>query len=219
MKNRLSVGLLIGGKNTRDEAAYLGSVGIIVATPGRLLHHLENSPELNTDNLLMLVLDEADKMLEMGFKDDLDAIVRSLPKMRQTLLFSATFTANIKELSRLSLKSPEPIFVDTDSAYVTPENLTQTAVITPAERKFDNVYAFIRMHLRSKVIVFFATCKEVKFYYECLRQMRPGTIIIQLQGKMNQMRRFEVYREFDSAKGGSIIYLFIYLCMYVCIIQ
>lgn len=78
-------------------------MNVLICTPGRLLQHMEESPGFSSHNLKMLVLDEADMILEMGFANTLRAILNNIPNERQTMLFSATLSKNIQELGRLSL--------------------------------------------------------------------------------------------------------------------
>jgi ATP-dependent RNA helicase DDX10/DBP4 len=85
-----SAGLVIGGKSLREERERLGRMNILVATPGQLLQYMDQTAEFETANLEMLVLDEADRVMDMGFKETVDAIVEHLPKERQTMMFSAT---------------------------------------------------------------------------------------------------------------------------------
>lgn len=108
-----------------------------------------------------MVLDEADRILDIGFKKTLNAIVSQLPKRRQTLLFSATQTKSVQDLARLSLKDPEYISVHEKAVTATPSRLQQTAMIVPLEQKLDMLWSFIKAHLRSKILVFLSSCKEV----------------------------------------------------------
>lgn len=108
-----------------------------------------------------MVLDEADRILDEGFKKDLNAIISQLPKKRQTFLFSATQTKSVKDLARLSLKDPEYISVHEESVTATPTGLKQTAIIVPLEEKLDMLWSFIKTHLNSKIIVFLSTRKQV----------------------------------------------------------
>jgi ATP-dependent RNA helicase DDX10/DBP4 len=109
----------------------------------------------------VLVLDEADRILDVGFKKTLNAIVAQLPKRRQTLLFSATQTKSIQDLARLSLKDPEYISVHEDAETATPNRLQQTAMIVPLEQKLDMLWSFVKAHLNSKILVFLSSCKQV----------------------------------------------------------
>ena len=86
----LSAGLLIGGKNVQYESERIRNMNILICTPGRLLHHMNESEGFDASNLKMLVFDEVDRLLDMGFKDTLEQIMKNLPKGVQTVLFSAT---------------------------------------------------------------------------------------------------------------------------------
>ncbi|OEH74979.1 dead deah box ATP-dependent RNA helicase [Cyclospora cayetanensis] len=102
-----TLGLVMGGANRKNEAEKLcKGVNVLVATPGRLLDHMQNTKGFVYKNLLSLVIDEADRILEIGFEEELNAILALLPKTRQTCLFSATQTAKVADLARLSLKKP-----------------------------------------------------------------------------------------------------------------
>jgi ATP-dependent RNA helicase DDX10/DBP4 len=114
-KLEMSVGLIIGGKDVKYEKDRISKMNILICTPGRLLQHLEETYGFETSNLQMFVLDEADVMLEMGFKEPLKAIMDYLPRS-QTLLFSATMTRDIYELSNLCTHEPEKILLQGVSA-------------------------------------------------------------------------------------------------------
>ena len=86
----LSAGLLIGGKNVKYEQERIKNMNILICTPGRLLQHMNQSEGFDPSNLKMLVFDEVDRILDMGFKDTIDQIMKNLPKGTQTMLFSAT---------------------------------------------------------------------------------------------------------------------------------
>lgn len=108
-----------------------------------------------------MVLDEADRILDSGFKKELNAIISQLPKRRQTLLFSATQTKSIQDLARLSLKDPEYLSVHEESVTSTPTLLKQIVMIVPLEQKLDMLWSFIKTHLQSKTLVFLSSCKQV----------------------------------------------------------
>lgn len=107
------------------------------------------------------MLDEADRILDVGFKKELNAIISQLPIKRQTFLFSATQTKSVKDLARLSLKDPEYISVHEESVTATPSRLQQTCMIVPLDQKLDMLWSFIKAHLNSKILVFLSTCKQV----------------------------------------------------------
>lgn len=103
-KHSFSAGLIIGGKSLKLEQDAISRMNILVATPGRLLQHMDQTESFDWSNLKILVLDEADRILDLGFSRTLDAIIKQLPKDRQTILFSATQTSDIQSLARLSLQ-------------------------------------------------------------------------------------------------------------------
>lgn len=109
----------------------------------------------------VLVLDEADRILDVGFKKELNAIISQLPKHRQTLLFSATQTKSVQDLARLSLKDPEYLGVHEESDTATPNRLQQTAMLVPLDKKLDMLWSFIKAHLNSRILVFLSSCKQV----------------------------------------------------------
>ncbi|KAL5639723.1 hypothetical protein ACGC1H_006344 [Rhizoctonia solani] len=198
-----SAGLVIGGKNLKDERDRLSRMNILVATPGRLLQHMDQTVGFECDNLQLLILDEADRILDMGFAKSLNAIVGHLPKDRQTLLFSATQTDSVQQLARLSLRDPVHIGVTEDGAEgsgVTPKNLEQHYAVCPLDRKLDALFGFIKTHLQSKALVFMSSCKQVRFVFETFCKMHPGIPLMHLHGKQKQTKRLDIFQKFASSK-------------------
>ncbi len=196
-KHQFSAGLVTGGKSEFDgEQARIINMNILVATPGRLLQHLEQTPGFDASKLQVLVLDEADRILDMGFNHQVDAIISYLPQYRQTMLFSATQTKSVKDLARLSLKNPEYIAVHANDVEVTPSKLVQNYIICKLTEKLDILFSFIKTHLKSKMIVFFSTCNQVRYAYELFRGMQPGIVLTALHGKIKQERRSIIYMDF-----------------------
>jgi ATP-dependent RNA helicase DDX18/HAS1 len=153
-------GLIMGGANRKAEADRLvKGVNIIVATPGRLLDHLANTKGFNFQRLQILVIDEADRILEVGFEEDMHQIVKILPKQRQTILFSATQTKKVEDLARLSM-ADKPVYVGVhdDAVQATVEGLQQGYVICPAERRFQLLYTFLKKNQKKKVMVSILPC-------------------------------------------------------------
>lgn len=115
------------GANRKAEADRLvKGVNILVSTPGRLLDHLANTLGFNFQRLQILVIDEADRILDQGFEEDMHQIIKLLPKQRQTILFSATQTRKVEDLARLSIQGT-PVYagVHDDAAAATVEGLQQ----------------------------------------------------------------------------------------------
>ncbi|CAN8252863.1 unnamed protein product [Cochlearia groenlandica] len=195
--HKFSAGLLIGGREGVDvEKERVNEMNILVCAPGRLLQHMDETPNFECSQLKILILDEADRVLDSAFKGQLDPIISQLPKHRQTLLFSATQTKKVKDLARLSLRDPEYISVHEESTTATPTSLKQTVMIVPVEKKLDMLWSFIKTHLNSRILVFLSTKKQVKFVHEAFNKLRPGVPLKSLHGKMSQEKRMGVYSQF-----------------------
>jgi ATP-dependent RNA helicase DDX10/DBP4 len=201
----LSAGLIIGGKDWEYEKNLINRMSILVCTPGRLLQHMDQTPNFNCDNLQVLVLDEADRILDMGFKKTVNAIIENLPRHRQTLLFSATQTKSVSDLARLSLKDPEYIAVHEKASSSTPETLSQNYLVCQLYEKLDILYSFVKSHLHSKCLVFLSSCKQVRFVYESFCKLQPGTVVMCLHGKQKQQRRNIMFEKFCRAKSAVMI--------------
>ena len=125
-----------------------------MATPGRLLDHLQNTAGFHFQRLQMLVIDEADRILADGFEEDLHQIIKILPKDRQTLLYSATQTKKVEDLARLSVK-PNPVFVSVhgEESVATVDGLQQGYVICPERLRFQLLYTFLKKNKNKKIMV------------------------------------------------------------------
>jgi ATP-dependent RNA helicase DDX10/DBP4 len=199
-----AAGLVIGGKSLREERDALARMNIVVCTPGRILQHLSQTATFNVDNLRMLVLDEADRIMDMGFKKDVDAIIEYLPPDRQTLLFSATQTKRVSDLSRLALKDPEYISVHEAATIATPKTLQQNYVVTPLPEKLDTLWSFLQASKKAKILVFLSSGKQVRFVYESFRHMQPGIPLLHLHGRQKQTARLEITQRFSQAKHSCL---------------
>lgn len=163
-------GVVIGGAKRSSEANQLKKgVNLLVATPGRLLDHLENTKGFVFHNIQMLIIDEADAILKIGFEEEMNKIIKLLPaKARTTCLFSATMTKKVEDLCRLSLKNPVLVEVARDSVNSTNDTLEQGYVVVDAADKFKLLFTFLRKNLQKKVMVFMSSCNAVKFYADLL---------------------------------------------------
>lgn len=158
-----TVGMLIGGVNRKQEAIKLKKgVNIIIATPGRLLDHLNSTEGFIYHNLMALIIDEADQIMKQGFEEEMDQILAKLPKERQTILFSATQTKKVEDLARLSLKSPIYIGVDDAAENSTVEGLEQGYVVCESDARFRLLFTFLKKNRKKKIMVFFSSCNSVK---------------------------------------------------------
>ena len=199
-------GIVIGGANRRAEAEKLAKgVNLLIATPGRLLDHLQNTQGFVYKNIKALVIDEADRILEVGFEDEMRQIIKILPKdERQTMLFSATQTTKVEDLARISLR-PGPLYINVDNTkeHSTVEGLEQGYVICDSEKRFLLLFSFLKRNLKKKIIVFFSSCNCVKYHSELLNYI--DLPVLDLHGKQKQQKRTNTFFEFCNATQGTLI--------------
>ncbi|KTW29358.1 ATP-dependent RNA helicase HAS1 [Pneumocystis carinii B80] len=199
-------GVVIGGANRRAEAEKLEKgVNLLVATPGRLLDHLQNTKGFVYRNLKALIIDEADRILEIGFEDEMRQIIKILPnENRQSMLFSATQTTKVEDLARISLR-PGPLYinVDSDKKKSTVDGLEQGYVVCDSDKRFLLLFTFLKRNLKKKIIVFFSSCNSVKYHSELLNYI--DIPVLDLHGKQKQQKRTNTFFEFSNAKQGTLI--------------
>lgn len=199
-------GIVIGGANRRQEADKLAKgVNLLIATPGRLLDHLQNTEAFVFKNLKTLVIDEADRILEIGFEEEMRQIIKILPsENRQTMLFSATQTTKVEDLARISLrKGPLYINVDEKHETATADGLEQGYVVCDSDKRFLLLFTFLKRNRNKKVIVFFSSCNSVKYYGELLNYIDMP--VLDLHGKQKQQKRTNTFFEFCNAKTGTLL--------------
>ncbi|KAF2987538.1 hypothetical protein EK904_013211 [Melospiza melodia maxima] len=192
--------LLIGGRNPMEDVEKFKEHGgnIIVATPGRLEDLFRRKAEgLDLASCVkaldVLVLDEADRLLDMGFEASLNAILDFLPKQRRTGLFSATQTQELESLVRAGLRNPVRISVKekgvaASSTQKTPTRLENFYMICKADEKFNQLVHFLRQHKQEKHLVFFSTCACVEYYGKALESLIKQVKIMSIHGKMKHKR-------------------------------
>ncbi|XP_008839636.1 ATP-dependent RNA helicase DDX18 [Nannospalax galili] len=198
-------GLIMGGSNRSAEAQKLANgINIIVATPGRLLDHMQNTPGFMYKNLQCLVIDEADRILDVGFEEELKQIIKLLPIRRQTMLFSATQTRKVEDLARISLKK-EPLYVgvDDDKEVATVDGLEQGYVVCPSEKRFLLLFTFLKKNRKKKLMVFFSSCMSVKYHYELLNYI--DLPVLAIHGKQKQNKRTTTFFQFCNADSGILL--------------
>ncbi|KAM5152941.1 ATP-dependent RNA helicase DDX18 isoform 2-T2 [Mantella aurantiaca] len=198
-------GLIMGGSNRSAEAQKLANgINIIVATPGRLLDHMQNTPGFMYKNLQCLVIDEADRILEVGFEQEMKQIIGLLPKRRQTMLFSATQTRKVEDLARISLKK-EPLYVgvDDNKDTATVDGLEQGYVVCSSEKRFLLLFTFLKKNRKKKMMVFFSSCMSVKFHYELLNYI--DLPVMAIHGKQKQTKRTTTFFQFCNADSGILL--------------
>ncbi|KAK2516376.1 Ddx18 [Columba livia] len=198
-------GLIMGGSNRSAEAQKLGNgINVIVATPGRLLDHMQNTPGFMYKNLQCLVIDEADRILEVGFEEEMKQIIKLLPKRRQTMLFSATQTRKVEDLAKISLKK-EPLYVgvDDNKETATVDGLEQGYVVCPSEKRFLLLFTFLKKNRKKKLMVFFSSCMSVKYHYELLNYI--DLPVLAIHGKQKQTKRTTTFFQFCNAESGILL--------------
>lgn len=193
--------VIVGGIDMMTQALTLAKKPhVIIATPGRLVDHLENTKGFNLKSLKYLVMDEADRILNMDFEEEVDKILRVIPRERRTYLYSATMTKKVQKLQRASLR--DPVKVEVSSKYQTVEKLMQYYLFIPA--KFKDVYL---VHLLNELagnsfMVFCSTCSNTQRTALLLRNL--GFTAIPLHGQMGQAKRLGALTKFKS-KNRSIL--------------
>ena len=221
-----SAGLVIGGKSLKDEQDRLARMNILIATPGRLLQHFDSTVGLDASSVKFLVLDEADRLLDLGFLPTLRAIIQHISPFvpsssstapspsssRQTLLFSATQSPNLVQLAKLSLN--DPVYINVDQAQsgesssagnIMPAGLEQYYATVPLDRKLDALWGFVKTHLKMKGVVFVSSCKQVRFIFETFLKLHPGLPLMHLHGKQKQPTRLDIFQKFSSANVALLI--------------
>lgn len=201
----LTSGILIGGVHNSEEAEILAKgINVLVATPGRLLNHLKGTPNFITKNLACLVLDEADRILDVGFEKEVNAILELLPKKKQTMFFSATKDKKVDLLARLSLND-EPVEVEGEplAKTATVDGLEQAYVMCPPEKKVLILHNFLEKNKKKKIMVFFSTCNAVKFYCKLLNSL--GLNVMDINGKNRQGLRTQMFYSFSKLESGILL--------------
>jgi len=191
---KLNHALLIGGESLSDQKeALMRGVDVLIATPGRLMDLFDRGGLLLTDTKI-LVIDEADRMLDMGFIPDIEKIVGFLPKMRQTLLFSATMAPEIRRLADAFLSNPKEITVSRPASVAS----TIVAGLTVVDEldKREALRRLIRNEDVQNALIFCNRKRDVDILYKSLK--RHGFSVGSLHGDMSQPERFATLAKFKA---------------------
>jgi ATP-dependent RNA helicase DDX27 len=195
---RIQVTLAAGGLDLKtQEDAVRRFPDILVATPGRLIDMLENTPSFHLSNIEILVLDEADRILDDSFEDQIKEIVKQCSTKKQTMFFSATMTDSVKELAMVSLKDPVKIFID--SSLEVAENLRQEFVRVRANHESEREAILVALLVRnfaSRVIVFVQTKVLAKRLHIVLGLL--GLVVGELHSNIPQILRMSTLRKFKA---------------------
>lgn len=229
-------GVLMGGEKRKSEKARLRKgINILVSTPGRLVDHIKNTLSISFSSVRWLILDEADRTLDLGFEKDLTVILNSLnstgPK-RQNVLLSATLTNSVTRLADVCLNDPVSIHVsgsassdlistnDTSDcqpasqseSFAVPEALKQYVVVVPSKIRLVCLATFIldkcKFSSKDKVVVFSSSCEAVEFLHSIFTAVLSANhqlTFLRLHGNMKQEERSEVFQEFSASSSGVLL--------------
>ncbi|MES2689050.1 MAG: DEAD/DEAH box helicase [Bacteroidota bacterium] len=197
---RIKTLAVYGGVSINPQMIRLQGVQVLVATPGRLLELVESNA-VSLSEIEVLVLDEADKMLNLGFKEEMDRIITLLPEKRQTLLFSATLNEEVAAMDKQLLRSPLVISIEATTDDI--ELITQTAYRVTPDKKGPLLRYLIRHHNMKQVLVFTSSVYQADNVTDKL--CRNGIDARAIHSKKSQGARTEALNRFKSGKTTVLV--------------
>ncbi|RVE69110.1 hypothetical protein OJAV_G00074670 [Oryzias javanicus] len=193
--------VVVGGIDMMSQSLVLAKKPhIVIATPGRLIDHMENTKGFSLRALKFLVMDEADRILNMDFETEVDKILKVIPRERRTFLFSATMTKKVQKLQRAALKDPVKCAVSTK--YSTVDKLQQYYIFIPAKYKDCYLVSILNELAGNSFMIFCSTCNNAQRVALMLRNL--GITAIPLHGQMSQNKRLGALNKFKS-KSRSVL--------------
>ncbi|XP_003741802.1 ATP-dependent RNA helicase DDX55 [Galendromus occidentalis] len=204
--------LVTGGHSIQKDVEKfekMGGAHIVVGTPGRLADVLSARNANNnlcrySRNLEILILDEADRLLELGFDLTLGNILAVLPKQRRTALFSATQTKQLDDLKRAGLRNPVTVSVKEKHNLKTPIQLQNYVCQVEPEQKLNTLIAFLKQYSDLKVMVFLSTCAAVQYFHTVIKTLMPKLTVFCLHGRMRNKRQ-KVFAKFSDVSKGLLL--------------
>lgn len=194
----IQMGLAVGGLDIKTQEGILRkNPDIVIATPGRLIDHLKSTPTFTLDSIEILILDEADRMLDEYFAEQMKEIIKQCSRTRQTMLFSATMTEEVESLAAVSLNKPVRLFVDSNTEVAF--NLRQEFVRIRAEKEADReaiLAALVCRTFREHCIIFVQTKRQAHRIHILLGLL--GVKIAELHGNLTQPQRLESLNRFKD---------------------
>ncbi|GKV28247.1 hypothetical protein SLEP1_g37325 [Rubroshorea leprosula] len=214
--------LLVGGGEVKSDMKKIEEQGanLLIGTPGRLYDIMERMDVLDLHNLEILILDEADRLLDMGFQKQINYVISRLPKLRRTGLFSATQTEAVEELSKAGLRNPVRIEVRAETKSIndlassqqsssskTPSGLHLEYLECEADKKPSQLVDLLIKNKSKKIIIYFMTCACVDYWGVVLPHVTAlkGLSLIPLHGKLKQTVREKALALFTSLSGGILL--------------
>ena len=192
--------LICGGKkDVKSQAATLRyRPDVVICTPGRIIDHLRNSVNVTLEELDVLVLDEVDRLLDLGFEAEVEELVRHCPEQRQTLLFSATMTAKVNALAKLSLRKPVLVKTTPGTTTVAARLVQEFVRVRKPEERESMLLALVCRSFTTRVIVFFETKREAHRFFLLLTLNDVNAC--ELHGDLGQTQRYLSLQKFRDNK-------------------
>lgn len=198
-RKHLNVLSVYGGVSIQPQIHGLSRAEVVVATPGRLLDHLERRT-INLSKIKVLVLDEADRMFDMGFIQDVEKIIRSCPTKRQTLFFSATISSEIRKLASRYMAKPVQVSA---TKMVDPSKLKQVYYDVPRNMKLSLLVHLLKNEKSGLVMIFCNTRRTTDFVVKNLKANRVKAFSI--HGGLSQNKRTRTIESFNDGKVGVLV--------------
>lgn len=200
LDRNVKTALLYGGVAIGPQIERLRIAQLVVATPGRVLDHLQRGT-IDFDHIRFAILDEADRMLDMGFIDDVQKILQATPDSRQTLLFSATMPPEIVHLSERYMRNPEQLLLQQDE--ITVDKIRQKAIGVERRQKLDVLVKLLKKQGTDKVMIFVNTKDWAKRLAEILHKKRFK--VTSIHSGLTQKRRNHVIQDFNSGRYNILV--------------
>jgi ATP-dependent RNA helicase DeaD len=196
---KISIVKVYGGVSIEKQIRNLTSADVVVATPGRLLDHI-NRNTIRLDKVNVLVLDEADMMLDMGFLRDVEKIIRAIPKKRQTLLFSATVSSEVEHIANQHMNHPIEVSVE---QFVDSSKLEQSYIDVSSKEKFSLLVHLLKQETSGVVMVFCNTRRNTDLIAKNLKE--NGVQSCAIHGGLTQNKRKQILDDFHKGRTYALI--------------
>lgn len=191
---------ILGGNDYREQFKQLQSANLVIGTPGRIMDHMRRGT-LDLSHLKMVVLDEADEMLNMGFREDIEVILQDVPEQRQIVLFSATMPPEILSIAKNF--QHDPVRVEINRGQITLQNIKQIYAEVPQSKKVEALNLLLHYYRPTRTIIFANTKTMVDKLTEKLSA--TGFSVVGLHGDMKQLQRTTVMNGFRNGRVSILV--------------